>query len=169
MTLQERSYAWEVGGDTAKLNLDRGLIIVDKEDLPLVVRKPWSISFISGKPYAFTHINQKTITLHKVLIQDSTGKEVDHIDRNPLNNVRSNLRLCSRTQNQQNRGVFKNNKCGYKGVYFDSRKQRWRARITVNKRRISLGSYESKEEAAKAYDAAAITHFKEFAAPNFAA
>lgn len=92
-------------------------------------------------------------------------KEVDHKDHNTLNNQRFNLRICTHVQNQGNRSKNKNNTSGYKGVYKDCKK--WAVRIAFNKRRIYLGPFDSKIEAARAYDRTAKKCFGEFAYLNF--
>lgn len=93
--------------------------------------------------------------------------EIDHQDRNSLNNQRFNLRIATRTQQNQNRGLFQSNKIGYKGVTFHTQTQKWHSRIRHNRLLVSLGLYKSPEEAARAYDRAAKIYFGEFAFLNF--
>ena len=83
--------------------------------------------------------------------------ELDHIDRNGLNNRITNLREATRAQNIANSGARKNNKTGIRGVH------RWqgkyRARIEINRKSVSLGMFDTAEEAGMAYrKAAAIAH-----------
>ena len=85
---------------------------------------------------------------------------------NGLDNRKANLRICSNSQNQANRGVGKNNTSGFKGVWFDNRVLRWRAAIQVLKKRIQLGKFDLKEDAARAYNKAATKYFGEFALLN---
>jgi AP2 domain. len=92
-------------------------------------------------------------------------EQVDHKNRNGLDNRRSNLRLCSDMQNKHNMAPYKNNKSGLKGVTFFQGKY-WRATIVVNKKQISLGLYKTPGEAARAYDEAALANFGEFARIN---
>ena len=77
---------------------------------------------------------------------------VDHINGNPLDNRKSNLRICTNAENQRNKGVYKNNKSGYKGVHWFKRDKKWQAQIKHNNKSIHIGLYEDKEEAARAYD-----------------
>jgi len=93
--------------------------------------------------------------------------QVDHADRDKKNNRRNNLRPCTLSQNQSNKLVHRNNKSGYKGVSLHSQSDKWRAIINHNKKKISLGLFFSKEEAAKAYDEAARRLQGEFARLNF--
>ena len=93
---------------------------------------------------------------------------VDHIDRNKLNNHLSNLRWCTREENQHNRSKQKKDTTSvYKGVYFDKKANKWRARIKHNGQRIHLGYFTDEADAGRAYDRWAKVHFKEFAHLNF--
>lgn len=99
-----------------------------------------------------------------------TNQMVDHRDGNRLNNTRANLRIATPLENSRNRPVFRNNKAGFKGV-FPTRgtKANWSAVIYVNKKQIYLGSFKTKEDAARAYDSKAVEAFGEFARLNFPA
>lgn len=99
-----------------------------------------------------------------------TGEVVDHIDRNPCNNKRSNLRGATKSQNGANRRSNRNNTSGYKGVIIrggDTAPNKYRARIKLNYKGVHLGSFPTAEEAARAYDRAAIEAWGEFAVTNF--
>lgn len=90
---------------------------------------------------------------------------VDHINGNGLDNRRSNLRKATSAENGRNRRRASNNTSGFKGVYLT--RDVWRALIWVEGRRRHLGLFATPEEAARAYDAAALEHFGEFAWLNF--
>ena len=112
--------------------------------------------------------HSKALLLHRIIMARVIGRplddfeHVDHRDGNGLNNTRANLRIATHTQNMQNRKRHKNNKSGYKGVY-RRRSGKWRAAIRVNGKYISLGSFDTPEEAYAAYCKAAIQYHGEFA------
>jgi hypothetical protein len=88
---------------------------------------------------------------------------VDHRDRNPLNNQRSNLRLASNSQNGAN---SLNADGSFKGVSWNDKKQKWAAYIKVNYIQTHLGYFDSEIEGATAYNAAALRIFGQFANLN---
>lgn len=89
-------------------------------------------------------------------------KYIDHINGIPSDNRISNLRKASHGQNMQNRKIHKNNKSGYKGVYWHKQCQKWCANIRLNGKHIHLGLYESAEEAHQVYLNKAEELFGEF-------
>jgi hypothetical protein len=103
--------------------------------------------------------------MHKEILGCSRGQQVDHIDRNPLNNRRDNLRKCTCAENIRNRGKAKSTTGPYKGIFIQA--GRWRAKITYNRKSIHLGYFLDPLDAAKAYDKAARELFGEFACLNF--
>lgn len=76
------------------------------------------------------------------------------------------MRLCDYAGNARNVCIQKNNKCGLKGVYWADDRKKWRAEITVDRRHIHIGSFDTREEAARAYDSYALHYFGEFARTN---
>lgn len=106
----------------------------------------------------------KMIYLHRLVMNAKPGTEVDHIDRSKLNNQRSNLRLCNKSQNQGNRNGSR--PLGFKGVSWCKRDAAWRAYITKNRKLFALGTFRTEIDAAKAYNTAASKHFGEFALLN---
>lgn len=104
---------------------------------------------------------------HRVIVALVTGvwpkDEVDHTDLNRANNIWENLRLATRTQNLQNKPLYKNSTSKLKGVTWHKKEQKWRAQIQVNKKKIVLGRFPTAKAAHIAYQAAAKKHFGEFA------
>ena len=108
--------------------------------------------------------------LHRVIADrmelDSTN-QIDHIDGDPLNNQRDNLRAATRSQNGMNRTKRVHASSQYLGVYWLNDCKRWRAMGTVvSKRRFHIGCFLTEIEAAKAYDNFAREHYGEFARLN---
>lgn len=104
--------------------------------------------------------------LHRVIMNAKTGEEVDHINMNKLDNRRENLRICTSSQNKGNLEVRKSNTSGFKGVNWHKRSGTYEARIKINKRSVFLGNFATAQEAANAYDKAALELRGEFARTN---
>lgn len=94
-------------------------------------------------------------------------KKIDHKNGNGLDNRLKNLRIATESENSRNQNKRRTNKSGFKGVSWGTRDNKWRSYITINGKFKSLGYYSSKEDAAKAYDKAAIKYFGEFAKTNY--
>ena len=90
--------------------------------------------------YLATKLNGTTVYFHRLIMDAKKGEEVDHIDKNSLNNHKSNLRLCTRKQNNQNASIRIDNITGYKGVSFNSLRNKFTAQINVNGKRLFLRS-----------------------------
>ena len=101
--------------------------------------------------------------LHRVILGQPNGKDVDHINRNPLDNRRENLRICTHQQNQFNKTKRSDNTSGYKGVYFHKQKQKFRAQIMVDKKPKHLGYFDTAERAHEEYQKAALKLHGNFA------
>ena len=106
-----------------------------------------------------------TIKMHRVIMVCPDGLEIDHINHNPLDNRKCNLRICTPKENQHNKLPFKNSSSKYKGVSQDGGK--WRAYIAPSNKAKHIGSFVSEIDAAKAYDKIAADVYGEFAYLNF--
>jgi hypothetical protein len=106
------------------------------------------------------------VRLHRFLLDAPPGVEVDHENGNGLDNRYLNLRLATTAQNQWNQGLQASNTSGYKGVSYVKGRCKWLAMIRINGRNTTLGRFAIAEEAAAAYDAAALQHRGEFARTN---
>lgn len=99
-----------------------------------------------------------------VLLHQFLGyKSYDHIDRNPMNNRKYNLRQATSTENARNKGKYKNNKTGVTGVFWHKRCNKWMSTIVVNKKQIYIGLFENKTDAIKARLNAEAKYFGDFA------
>jgi hypothetical protein len=164
-----------------KLTQDKEAI-VDDDDYGVLMEHKWCAhKQVNGKFYVArssprdSNGKQKTIRMHRQITNAPKGMYVDHINGNPLDNRKENLRICTNQQNGMNRGKQNNNTSGYKGVRYVKKKKNmineyskpWGAEIMHNQKRVFFGYYKTKEEAARAYDKKAIELFGEFAYLNF--
>lgn len=143
--------------------------IIDVIDADLSLLKWCASATHNNVYYALRNAgNGQTIRIHRVIMSRMIGREletnehVDHIDCNGLNNLRSNLRLCTPAENQHNQRKHANNTSGYKGVYFQKSRNKWIARIAINKKRIHLGDFTTPELAYSAYCQAANQYHEQF-------
>lgn len=145
--------------------------VISPEDYEKVIPHQWRID--SKGKYAFTRIRENGQRIHLrmhryILGITDSSIFVDHKDGDPLNNHRSNLRICTNSQNQANRGVptsFKHPR-KFKGVYWRPKKKAYVAEITCRGIRHYLGLFRSDLEAARAYNEKALQLFGEFALLN---
>lgn len=91
--------------------------------------------------------------------------QVDHINFNRLDNRKCNLRICTLLENSRSKRKIVKSVSKYKGVTFPNQKV-WMAKIRVNRKTLTLGSFKTEREAGLAYNAGAIRHFGEFAVLN---
>jgi hypothetical protein len=109
----------------------------------------------------------RPLRMHRLIMgQPPNGREVDHINGDGLNNRRSNLRWATRQQNCQNGRPRSNARSKLKGAQWCSSQSKWGAEIKHNGRVKQLGYFQTEQEAAAAYDAAASKAFGEFARLN---
>jgi hypothetical protein len=140
--------------------------IVDEQDYDNLVSYQWRAIRGLRTCYAVRNEGEKLIKMHRQILSCCDGLMVDHINHNGLDNRRSNLRICTASQNQQNRQPSNYGKSRYKGVCWHSGKKKWRAAIVLDGRSIHIGYYDYEIDAAVAYDDAAIELFGEFACLN---
>jgi hypothetical protein len=147
-----------------EIKLTKGKVaLVDDEDYEYLNQWKWCILGCRHTIYAMRKDKQgNTIIMHRLIMNTPIELDVDHKDNNGLNNQKSNLRNCTRSQNMQN--IHRKDNC--KGVYFEKSSRRYMSRIRANKITIYLGRFKTQEEAAEAYNTAAIKYFGEFANIN---
>jgi hypothetical protein len=157
-----------------EVQLTQGYVaLVDDEDYETVVGYNWAVSIRPNTCYASSNLfqgrNAARIYLHRFILKLPPEIQVDHKDRDGLNCQRYNMRLADWQRNGQN--IIQpqtESGSGYRGVYKHHYSERWIARIRDNTgRKRYLGTFETAEQAAAAYDEAALLYHGEFAVLNF--
>lgn len=137
--------------------------LVDDEDYERLMKLGvWLFNKKTGQVYC-------QVSLHRAVLNYGPGEpHIDHKDRNPLNCQKENLRPATKSQNGMNRGKFKARETSsrYKGVCWHKVSEKWIAYITLDQKRHFLGSYDTEEDAARAYNIKALELFGEFGALN---
>ena len=150
-------------GERTKAYKDGIEFIVDYDDF---VNHVMGYSFMTNATgyvvYSSAKDGLNSKKLHRVIMNCPDDMVVDHINRNKLNNCRSNLRICTHQQNQMNVSKRKDNKSGVIGVAFRKDNNSWQARLTLNNKQINLGNFNDFEEACKARKEAEIKYFGEY-------
>lgn len=123
------------------------------------VKKVKDIKWRLCNGYAKTDIKNngkiKNTSLHRIILGNIENKEIDHINRDPLDNRKCNLRFCTRQENVRNRKA--------KGYTYSKKRNKWMANIMVNYKNINLGYFKKEEDAIKARRDAEKKYFGEFA------
>ena len=144
--------------------------LVDADDLPIIAGHLWCVDAKRGRDYAIRAVGPKAkrrfVYMHRDVLRAPDGFDVDHINQGDgTDNRKLNLRIADRSMNNANQrprgGTSK-----FKGVHFHKQTQKWHAQIRLKSYRKSLGLYSDQEDAALAYDTAAVQLFGEFAATN---
>jgi hypothetical protein len=141
---------------------------VDDEDFERLSQWKWCAVKERDTYYAIHRKDGYNIGMHRAILGFSRGdgKVIDHINGNGLDNRRENLRECLNRQNLYNRPKNKKSKSKFKGVTWHKATKKWRADIMANYKPISLGLYNSPQEAALAYNYAAVHYHGVFARLN---
>ena len=159
--------------DTRTITLSQGKVaIVDASDFDWLSQWKW---IADRRPHGFyvsrkevgAGPNSRNIYMHRFIMLEPKGMMVDHVNHDPLDNRRANLRICTRTENLRNRTSLVGSSSKYLGVSWQAQSRKWQAHIRWNGKSRYLGLYANEDDAARAYDAAAREHFGEFANPHF--
>ena len=140
-------------------------VLVDDEDVQLLHRWTWKLNH---KGYVVAFIGNKMVRLHRLIVDAPADLQVDHINGDPLDNRRSNLRLATALQNHANQRGCANTTSRHRGVHWVAAKGRWRARIGQGKGTSArhLGYFDTEDAAAAAWDHAARELWGDYARLN---
>jgi len=150
------------------IELTRGMVaIVDDDVFAELAQYRWCFDGnYAVRRKKFPDGKSRKVYLHREIMGSPEGKEIDHKNRNKMDNRRENLRVCTSSQNHFNLTKFPSNKSGYKGVHFSKQNQNWVAQISCEGKVKHLGSFQTAEEASRAYNTAALQLHGEFANTN---
>lgn len=150
-----------------KLGNSKKYALIDDENFELINKYKWHlhanyvISYSKTKP-------RRYIILHRLLLNPPKNKQVDHINHNTLDNRKSNLRICTNTENAYNRFPQKKSLSIFKGVIWKKSHKQWVCFIQHKKSNCRLYAlFKNERHAALAYDLWAKDLFGEFAYTNF--
>lgn len=133
-----------------------GFFVVDAEDFDLVAEYSWNLSGQKARPYPRSTCGR----VHRLILglTSEDEAEVDHIDGNQFNNSRSNLRICDRSVNMQNRRAFVTSKSGIKGVCWMPKQKLWCAYLNVRGSVVHKTYHHEKRDAITARKSAEVEH-----------
>ena len=131
-------------------------MLVSREDQNLALSRKWTVD---GTGYAVAKIERKKASFHRIAAGALPGFMVDHINRDRLDNRRSNLRIADRSLNTHNAKKAPFASSRYRGVTWRGNERQWEAGIKIAGKTIYLGRYSTQREAAEAYDRAARDHY----------
>lgn len=146
-------------------------ILLDIEDYDKLITKKWNIiknrnGVCSVRHSYYKNKKHMCLYIHRYVLNYSDNLVIDHINGNPLDNRKCNLRICTNQENCRNQKVAKHSSGGIKGVSYNKNNKKWTARIGLNYTRIFLGYFNTKVDAAIAYNKKAIELYGEFAKLN---
>jgi hypothetical protein len=145
--------------------------IVDEEDFERLSAFKWWAQFLQARRcFVVTGYvgNNIAILMHRFIIGAQPGEITDHINLNPLDNRKTNLRKVTKRQNNLNMPLLRSdNRSGFRGVSWFKNDKKWAASIHFNNHKIHLGYFTTPEAAARAYDAGSKKYHEGFGPLNF--
>lgn len=134
---------------------DGEFALVDATDHAWLSRWRWGKN---SRGYAYRKSGRQGVLMHRLILEPPDGFEVDHVNRDKLDNRRVNLRAVTRSANHRNRGLSARNVSGVSGVIWDEQRGLWRASITVERKRRELGRFSTLRGAVAARRRAEAAH-----------
>ena len=156
--------------DFVLVELTKGKVAkINVADVPRVGDYNWHTN---SKGYAVTNTydlngNRTKEQMHRLINNTPDELDTDHINGDPLDNRKENLRSVTKSQNHQNRRKRQKLSSNYKGVHWDKHHKSWRAQIHFDGNQRIIGRFKSEIEAAEEYDREAINEFGKYACLNF--
>jgi hypothetical protein len=143
-------------------------VIIDEEDKDLFFSRSWGIHKKSNTCYLrYRHSGKKlSLFFHRELMKASLNYQIDHINGNGLDNRKSNLRICAFSDNMKNNHGHKKRYSKFKGAFYRPKLDKWVSMITKDRKQYYLGLFKTEQEAAKAYNEAALIYHGNFANIN---
>lgn len=149
-----------------KLGGKRGdVALVDDCDAAALVEHRWCLN-AGYASRVICNPRRRLVYMHRLIMQAPAGLQVDHINGLRTDNRRANLRLCTHAENKRAYKKPSRGSSRYRGVSWNTREQKWKVTIMVERKNLHLGYFTAELKAAAAYDAAALKYFGEFAQPN---
>ena len=150
-----------------KIKLTKGkYALVDNKDFNFLNQWKWHLSDSGGVVRVIGSVknkNRKNVWMHRLILSPHNNMQVDHINHNRLDNRRKNLRVCTQSENNQNKGAKIDNTSGYKGVSKHKGWNKWVAEIMAKGVRIRVGGFNTPKEAFKVYCKLAKKYHGKFA------
>lgn len=162
LQIRKRRNTYTLDGDILRVTTSSGVeIIADAKDAESIKKYSWCISKTG---YAVARIGNKTVKMHRYILELSNGDGsiVDHKNGNTLDNRRANLRVCTKRDNARNCKQPYNSKALHKGIRITPN-GKYEARIMVDRETISLGRYRTLDEAIDARTQAEVRYYGEYA------
>lgn len=125
---------------------NKGVAIVDDSDFEEVSKYKWHLD----RGYAAMTVKGGILYMHRFINETPKGMSTDHINRNKLDNRRSNLRTCTQRENNTNMKLRSDNTSGHRGVTWHKKGKRWQAQINIQGSLLYLGQYTELKDAIKA-------------------
>lgn len=138
---------------------------VDFEDLEKISKIKWKYQpSTDSYNQVNASLNKTTVLMSRYLLKADKNQYVDHVNGDPTDNRKENIRFCTLSQNSQNRKSLIGRK--YKGIYFCKSRKNWVAQISIDGKTRNIGRFKTDKQAAIAYNEMAIKHHGEFARIN---